>query len=437
MVELNDTHDPGLQSFVAAANVAACDFPIQILPLGVFSVNGGAPGGGGIAIGDQILNLRVALDAGLFDGVAREAADAAAGSTLNPLMALGQDHWSALRARASALLRADGPEADVGPALVAMRDAEMHLPAAIGDYTDFFASINHATNAGKLNRPDNPLLPNYKHVPIAYHGRASSIRVSGTPVIRPLGQTKAADAEAPAFGATARLDYEMELAFYTGPGNALGQPIGLDETGGHIFGVSILNDWSARDIQGWEYQPLGPFLGKNFASTCSPWVVTMEALAPYRARSFKRPEADPAPLPYLASEQNDKWGGLDIKMSVAIASAEMRAGGTAPLLIGEANFKDMYWTIFQMLAHHTSGGCDTRPGDLMGSGTASGTKPGTYGSLQEVSQAGRESFQLPSGESRTFLEDGDEVLMTAYCNGGGYGRIGFGECRAVIEPARG
>ena len=431
MAELNGTHDPDLRSYVAAANAADCDFPIQNLALGVTSH------GGGIAIGDQILHLKAALSAGLFAGTAGEAAEAAAGSSLNPLMALGPDHWSALRARASELLRSDGPEADVRPALMPMQDAQMQLPAAIGDYTDFFASINHATNAGKLMRPDNPLLPNYKHLPIAYHGRASSIRVSGTGVQRPNGQTKAADAEAPAFGPSKRLDYELELAFYTGPGSTLGKPIKLDEAADHIFGLSILNDWSARDIQGWEYQPLGPFLGKNFASTCSPWVVSLEALAPFRARAYRRPDGDPEPLPYLASEENEKWGGLDIKMSVAIASAEMRAEGTAPHIIGAANFKDMYWTIFQMLAHHTSGGCDIRPGDLMGSGTASGTKPGTYGSLQEVSQAGRETFELPTGETRTFLEDGDEVVMTAYCSGGGYGRIGFGECRAVIEAAKG
>ena len=431
MAELNGTHDPALKSFVAAANEGDCDFPIQYLALGITME------GGGIAIGDQILRLKAALGAGLFAGTAKEAAEAAAGPSLNPLMALGPDHWSALRARASDLLRFDGPEADVRSALTPMADAQMQLPAAIGDYTDFFASINHATNAGKLMRPDNPLMPNYKHVPIAYHGRASSIRVSGTPVMRPHGQTKAADADAPAFGPCKRLDYELELAFYTGPGSALGKPIKLADTSDHIFGLSILNDWSARDIQGWEYQPLGPFLGKNFASTCSPWVVTTEALAPYRARAFRRPDGDPEPLPYLSSEENEKWGGLDIKMSVAIASAQMRAAGTAPHVIGAANFKDMYWTIFQMLAHHTSGGCDTRPGDLMGSGTASGTKPGTYGSLQEVSQAGRETFALPSGETRTFLEDGDEVVMAAYSSGGGYRRIGFGECRAVIEPAKG
>ncbi len=298
MVELNASHDPGLKSFVATANETDSDFPIQNLPLGVTS------DGGGIAIGDQILGLRAALNAGLFESLARDAAEAAAGSSLNPLMALGQDHWSALRARASELLREGGPEADVRPALVPMEGAQMQLPAAIGDFTDFFASINHATNAGKLNRPDNPLLPNYKYVPIAYNGRASSIRVSGTPGIRPFGQTKAAEAEAPAFGACQRLDYEMELAFYTGPGTELGKPIPLDGTADHIFGLSILNDWSARDIQGWEYQPLGPFLGKNFASTCSPWVVSMEALAPYRARAQQRPAGDPAPLPYLSSEAN-------------------------------------------------------------------------------------------------------------------------------------
>ena len=431
MLELNATHDPDLKSFVAAANHAANDFPIQNLPLGVTSE------GGGIAIGDQILILRRALDAGLFQGRAKDAAEAAAGPTLNPLMVLGPDHWSALRVRASELLWEDGPEADVRPALIPKADVEMQLPVEISDYTDFFASLNHATNAGKLMRPDNPLLPNYKYVPIAYHGRTSSVRVSGTPVTRPNGQSKAPDAEAPEFGPCKRLDYELELAFYTGPGNDLGEPILLDETGDHIFGLSILNDWSARDIQGWEYQPLGPFLGKNFASTVSPWVVTLEALAPYRTRAWKRPDNDPDPLPYLSSEGNEKWGGLDIKMSVAVASAKMRSAGMPPNIIGEANFKDMYWTIFQMLAHHTSGGCNTRPGDLMGSGTASGTRPGTYGSLQEVSKAGLETFELPSGETRTFLEDGDEVVMTAYCSSGGYARIGFGECRAVIEPARG
>ena len=430
-MELNATHDPDLKSFVAAANHAANDFPIQNLPLGVTSE------GGGIAIGDQILILRRALDAGLFQGRAKDAAEAAAGPTLNPLMVLGPDHWSALRARASELLWEDGPEADVRPALIPKVNAKMRLPAEIGDYTDFFASLNHATNAGKLMRPDNPLLPNYKHVPIAYHGRTSSVCVSGTPVTRPIGQSKAPNAEVPEFGPCKRLDYELELAFYTGSGNDLGDPIPLDETEDHIFGLSILNDWSARDIQGWEYQPLGPFLGKNFASTVSPWVVTLEALAPYRTRAWKRSDGDPDPLPYLSSERNEKWGGLDIKMSVAVASAKMRSAGIKPHVIGEANFKDMYWTIFQMLAHHTSGGCNTRPGDLMGSGTVSGAETETYGSLQEVSKAGRKTFELPSGETRTFLEDGDEVVMTAYCSSGSYTRIGFGECRAVIEPARG
>ncbi|NQV54467.1 MAG: fumarylacetoacetase [Rhodospirillales bacterium] len=436
MPELNDTHDPKRKSFVAAANEAGNDFPIQNLPLGVFSIGGSSPHGG-VAIGDQILDIAAALKAGLFGGAARDAAEAASGAILNPLLSQNSAHWSALRARVSELLAEDGPKDDVAKCLVAMTDAEMHLPTQIGDYTDFYASINHATNAGTLFRPDNPLLPSYKHIPIAYHGRASSIQPSGEAIIRPNGQTKAPDADAPSFGPCKRLDYEMELAFYGGPGNALGTPISLEDTESHIFGLCLLNDWSARDIQAWEYQPLGPFLGKNFASTISPWIVTLEALAPYRTRSFKRPDGDPAPLPYLASDNDEKWGGLDIQMQVAITSAKMRADGQAPYVCGQAPFKDMYWTIFQMLAHHTSGGCDLRPGDLMGTGTVSGTKPGSYGSLLEISRGGQEPFDLPSGESRTFLEDGDEVIMSSHCEGGGYARLGFGDCRGIVLPARG
>ncbi|MBT3989820.1 MAG: fumarylacetoacetase [Rhodospirillaceae bacterium] len=442
MTLLNETHDPNLKSWVASANEAGSDFPIQNLPFGIFQRHSNPEGTntlprGCVAIGDQILALTHVLAKGLLTGKAEAAAEAALGSTLNPLMALGAEHWSALRSQLSALLREGGAEAELKERLIPMSEVEMCLPVDIGDYTDFYSSINHATNVGKLFRPDNPLLPNYKHIPIAYHGRSSSIRVSGTPAKRPMGQLKAPDAELPVLTACKRLDYETELGVFVGPGNELGETIPLDEAEDHIFGFCVLNDWSARDIQAWEYQPLGPFLAKNFATTISPWIVTMEAMAPYRQGVYQRPADDPQPLAYLTSDAHEKSGGLNIVLDVAIATEKMRSEGQAPMVVGTPVFKDMYWSVFQMLTHHASGGCNLQPGDFYGSGTISGTSKDQLGSLLEATVGGKETLEFPNGETRTFLEDGDEVVMRAWCEQDGAARIGFGECRSVILPASG
>ena len=435
MTQLNDTHDPALTSWVASANELGCDFPVQNLPFGVFRRAGTAEAfRGGVAIGNQILDVGAAIHAGTLSGA---GADACKEETLNTLMGLGKSAWSDLRGQLSALLR-DGGDADKGAAcLVPMADAEMTVPASIGDYTDFYSSINHATNVGKMFRPDNPLLPNYKYVPIAYHGRSSSIRISGTPTKRPMGQLKAPDADAPVFAACKRLDYETELGVYVGPQTELGETVPLDKAEDYIFGMCILNDWSSRDIQTWEYQPLGPFLAKNFSSTISPWIVTMEALAPYRREVYQRPDDDPAPLAYLTNADHEKSGGLDINLEVAVATKAMRKNGDAPQAIGTPDFKDMYWTIFQMFTHHTSNGCDFNPGDFYGTGTISGTGPDECGSILEVCKGGKKPIDFPGGETRTFLEDGDEVVMRAWCEGDGKPRIGFGDCRSVITPADG
>ena len=435
MTQLNETHDPGLKSWVAAANRAGTDFPIQNLPFGIFATDSGAGPTGGVAIGDQILDLAQVVAMDLFDGPAQQAAAAASGPTLNPLMALGQDHWSALRRRLSELLRQGGPADILEAALVPMAAARMSVPARIGDFTDFFTSVNHATNMGNMNRPDNPLLPNFKYVPIAYHGRSSSIRVSGTSTRRPLGQIKSPDQAAPVFAPARRLDYETELGIYIGPGNNLGEPFPMAEAEDHVFGVGILNDWSTRDVQAWEYQPLGPFLAKNFSSIISPWIVMTEALAPFRTNAFRRPAGDPAPLAYLTAPGHDAAGGLDIQFETSILTAKMRQDGQAPQIIGTPNFKDQYWTMAQMVAHHVSNGCDLRPGDCLGSGTISGAERDQLGSLTEANYGGKQALEFANGESRMFLEDGDEVIMRAWCEHDGAVRIGLGECRSVIEPA--
>ncbi len=442
MTDLNETHDPKLKSWVASANKVGSDFPIQNLPFGIFERHSNAEGTnttprGCVAIGDQILVLQHVLAKGLLDGKAEKAAEAALGPTLNPLMALGREYWSALRAGLSALLREGGAGEALKDKLIPMSEVTMQMPADIGDYTDFYSSINHATNVGKLFRPDNPLLPNYKHIPIAYHGRSSSIRVSGTPSKRPMGQLKAPDADLPVFAACKRLDYETELGVFVGPGNELGETIALDNAEDHIFGFCVLNDWSARDIQAWEYVPLGPFLAKNFATTISPWIVTMEAMAPYRQEMAQRPDGDPAPLPYLTSDAHAKSGGLDINLEVAIATTKMQEAGDTPFIVGSPVFKDMYWSVFQMLTHHASGGCNFQPGDFYGSGTISGTQDDQLGSLLEATVGGSQEITFPTGETRTFVEDGDEVVMRAWCQKEGAARIGFGECRSIILPASG
>ena len=425
---LNETHDPGLRSWVDSANSPASDFPIQNLPLGVFRAPGGRPTIG-IAIGDQILDVRTSVELGLLSGLPDPLSAAVRASTLNPLMTLGHQGASILRREASRLLAADSATPD-HRILVSAADVTLDVPSAIANYTDFYASIAHATNVGKLFRPDNPLLPNYKYVPIAYHGRASSIVVSGTSVRRPAGQVKGADT--PVFRRSERLDYEAEIGCFCGPGNPLGQPISIDEAENHLFGLCVVNDWSARDIQAWEYQPLGPFLSKSFATTVSPWVVTYEALAPFRCASAQRSPGDPAPLDYLRSATIEASGGFDVTVDVRLRTANMRRDGVAPQLVSRSSLRELYWTLGQMVAHHTSNGCNLLPGDLIATGTVSGSSRDAQGCLLEITQGGQLPLALPAGEVRTFLADGDEVIMRAFCERAGYARIGFGECAGII-----
>ena len=439
---VNETHDPQLTSWVVSASTPGTDFPIQNLPLGVFTRRGrDASPRVGVAIGEQILDVSTCLREALFDGFAVVAAEACASPVLNDLLALGRDYWSALRRQVSALLRVDSPAYRSDPRLggrilIPMAEAGLLLPIAIGDYTDFYASVFHATNVGRMLRPDNPLLPNYKYVPIGYHGRASSVVVSGTPVRRPNGQTKRDDAGPPAFGPSQRLDYELEVACVIGPGNALGEAISIAEAEDHLFGVCLLNDWSARDVQRWEYQPLGPFLAKSFATTISPWIVTMEALAPFRCPAFARPEGDPHPLPYLDSPEDQARGGLDLTLEVYLRSQPMRDQGKPPMRLSRGNFRDMYWTLAQMVTHHASNGCNLRPGDLLASGTVSGEAKDARGCLLELTWGGKEPLELPNGETRRFLLDGDEVILRGYGEREGYVRIGFGECRGEVLAAQ-
>jgi fumarylacetoacetase len=433
---IDETHDPARRSWLASANDHA-DFPIQNLPLGVFAPAGGTPRGG-IAIGDEIFDLAAALERGLFDGLAAKAAQAACGASLNPLFALGGAARSALRARVSAILDADGKERTRIEDLRLLHraaDCRLELPAAIGDYTDFFAGIHHATNAGKLFRPDNPLLPNYKYLPIGYHGRASSITVSGADVRRPNGQRKPASEAIPSFGPSRSLDYELELGVWIGPGNALGTPVAIADAANHIAGFCLLNDWSARDIQAWENQPLGPFLGKSFATTISPWVVTPEALAPFATAQAARPAGDPQPLPYLIDAADQAGGAFDIELEVSLLTPGLQAKGLTPHQLARSNTRHLYWTVAQLVAHHACGGCNLRPGDLFGTGTVSGPDDTALGSLLEVSAGGRRPVTLASGETRRFLEDGDSVIMRARCRRDGFATIGFGECRGTIAPA--
>jgi fumarylacetoacetase len=436
---IDRTHSPSRQSWVASAN-GHPDFPIQNLPLGVFTPPQGGGARGGIAIGEEVFDIAAALELGLLNGAARQAAEAAAGATLNPLFALPHAARTALRARVSDLLDADGAErARIeglrGRLLHRAADCRLELPAAIGDYTDFFAGIHHATNAGKLFRPDNPLMPNYKYVPIGYHGRASSIVASGTPVRRPSGQRKPASETVPSFSPSHNLDFELELGVWIGPGNALGAPISIADAGEHIAGFCLLNDWSARDIQGWEYQPLGPFLGKSFCTSISPWVVTPEALAPFRATQPKRPAGDPEPLRYLANAADQANGALDIALEVFLLTPGLAAKGLKPHLLAGSNTRHLYWTPAQLVAHHSCNGCNLRPGDIFGTGTISGPTDDELGSLLELSAGGKRAVELASGESRRFLEDGDTVILRAHCAREGFAGIGFGECRGTIMPA--
>lgn len=432
---LNETHDPALTSWVASAQAPGNDFPIQNLPFAVFRRRDVANDTwrGGVAIGDRIVDLRAAAAAGLFSGETQVAARAAAADTLNAFMAQGPAAWSALRLALSRALRPGGlreaQQNKLAACLVPQAEAEYALPARIGDYTDFYTSVHHATTIGKQFRPDNPLLPNYKWVPIGYHGRASSIAVSPHAFRRPVGQTMPPGASVPVVGPSKRMDIELELGIFIGPGNASGEPIGIVDAEAHVFGLVLFNDWSARDIQPWEYQPLGPFLSKNFASTISPWIVTLEALAPYRA-PFLRPADDPQPLPYLDAPANREQGAIDVQLQVDLEAGDAKA------TLSRTSYRHAYWTIAQMVTHHTINGCNLQPGDLLGTGTLSGPTPAEAGSLIELSQGGKQPIALPGGATRSFLEDGDTIVLRGWCEKPGAARIGFGECRGTVLPAR-
>ncbi len=429
---MNTTHNPNLRSWVASANIPGNDFPIQNLPFGVFRKRVPGLHHVGVAIGDQVVDITAARNEGLFSGLAEEAAEACSDDTLNRFLSLGKFHWSELRKRLSFLLSDMSERAKVERCLVPVEEVEMQLPLAVGDYSDFYASVYHATNVGSMFRPDNPLLPNYKHVPIGYHGRASSIVVSGTDIKRPEGQAKSDDAPVPVFSPSTQLDYELEVGFFVGTGNEMGKPIRISEAEQHIFGLCLVNDWSARDMQKWEYQPLGPFLSKSFATSVSPWIITLDALEPFRCPAFERPVDDPAPLPYLESVTNTLRGGIDLRLEVCFTTRRMRESKIESMLISSGTFADMYWTIAQMLAHHTSNGCNMRAGDLLASGTVSGPTKESRGCLLERTWRGSEPLQFPTGETRKFLEDGDEVIIRGFCEAEGHVRIGFGECRGTV-----
>ncbi|NEP16691.1 MAG: fumarylacetoacetase [Leptolyngbya sp. SIO4C1] len=424
------THSPQLRSWVAAANVPDTDFPIQNLPFGVMQRSRLEPPRLGVAIGDQIVDLSAWVQQGLLHDLPEKLKVACVADSLNPLMSLGRWASSALRRRLSHLLAVDSPLAH-SAALLPMSAVTLHCPAQIGNYTDFYASIYHATNVGRLFRPEQPLLPNYKHVPIAYHGRASSIVVSGTSIYRPSGQRRpVTPGEGPTFGPSQRLDYEAEVGFLIGPGNRLGQPIPAWKAEQHLFGLCLVNDWSARDLQAWEYQPLGPFLGKSFATSLSPWVVTTDALIPFRCEALTRPPGDPPPLAYLLPAGD----AIDLTIEVWLQSAQMQQQGIDPMLLSQAALAALYWTPTQMIAHHTSNGCNLQPGDLLASGTVSGAEPSSWGSLLELSQQGKQAITLPTGEQRKFLADGDRVTLRGYCKAPGAVRIGLGNCSSQIVP---
>lgn len=439
-LSIDHTHDPALRSWVAGANDERTEFPLQNLPLGMARVAGSTGAFRPFtAVGDQALDLILAADLGVFPKALSEALRACEGLGLNPLMAAGPALRVECRHALVAVLdeRADAEwPGKLAGALVPQSSLEFTLPCRIGDYTDFYAGIHHATAVGKLFRPDQPLLPNYQWVPIGYHGRASSIGVSGQQFRRPMGQSKAPDAEAPSFGPSKRLDYELEVGALVGRGNALGAPIGIDQAEDQLFGLVLLNDWSARDLQAWEYQPLGPFLAKSFATTISPWVITMEALAPFR-RPFHRPEGDPQPLPYLQGDTNRASGAVSIQLEVHLQTARMRETGAPAHRLMRSDFADCYWTFAQMLTHHASNGCNLQPGDLFGSGTQSGPGPDQGGSLLELTQGGKQALTLPGGEQRTFLQDGDSVALVGFCEAPGRRRIGFGPCMGTVLPASG
>lgn len=432
--EINETHDPNLKSWVESANDPNTDFPIQNLPFCNFRHKSAEYGSRiGVRIGDSILDLVefaganprswwvTELQAWKLDDPRRLSPGASA--EIRKVLLKELESGASLESKAG-----------LEKVLVAVDDVDYLPTFAISDYTDFYSSIYHATNVGSMFRPDNPLLPNYKYVPIGYHGRASSIVISGTDIKRPHGQNRSDQEAPPVFIPCKSLDYEMEVGFFVRQGNELGTPIPINEAEKHIFGLCLVNDWSARDIQAWEYQPLGPFLAKNFATTISPFVVTMEALAPFRVPAFERPDGDPQPLGYLNDEQDQTFGGIDVTLEVYIETQKMRDEKIEPYRLSRSNMKDLYWTIGQMLTHHASNGCNLQTGDLIATGTISGKEKGTRGSMLELSWRGTEPVELPSGEQRRFLEDGDEVIMKGFCEREGFRRIGFGECRGRIVP---
>jgi fumarylacetoacetase len=432
---IDATHDPALQSWLPSANGPQTDFPIQNLPFGRFR-RAGEAWRIGVAIGDQILDLAAAREHGRWAPALHDALAPLAAGDLNAFMGQGTAARRALRQALSQAL-AEGGQPSLGASLVPQAEAELGLPCRVGDYTDFYVGIHHATVVGKLFRPDNPLLPNYKWVPIGYHGRASTLLPSGQPFVRPRGQLMAPGAEAPRLAATQRLDFELELGIVIGQGNALGAPVELADAEEHVFGLTLFNDWSARDVQAWEYQPLGPFLSKNFASTVSPWIVTLEALAPFR-RPFVRPAGDPAPLPYLDGTANRESGAIDVALEVLLQTPRMRQAGLPPVCISRSNFADAaYWTVAQLVAHHTVNGCALAVGDLFGTGTLSGPRPEQAGSLLELTQGGRQAITLPNGEERVFLQDGDSLRLAGRCERPGWRGIGFGPCEALVLPAPG
>lgn len=436
-IAVNATHDPAARSWVAGSNEADGDFPLQNLPLGVFRRRGSDEAfRGGVAIGTQILDLGGVADAGLLGGAAAAAVALARGPALNALMQAGFAASSALRAALFAALRSGSAlQSRLEALLVPQSAAEMTLPAVVRGYTDFYTSIHHATAVGRLFRPDQPLLPNYRWLPIAYHGRASSLGVSEQEFPRPMGQILPAGGAVPELAASRRLDYEVEVGVFIGSGNPQGTAIPVEVAEDHVFGLCLLNDWSARDLQAWEYQPLGPFLGKNFATTISPWVVTLEALAPFRL-PWTRPAADPAPLPYLDDAELRRAGAFDLQLDVYLQSERMHARGLSPERLSRANFKDAYWTVAQMVAHHTVSGCNLQAGDLLGSGTQSGPESAAAGSLLELSAGGTRDLVLRSGETRRWLEDGDRVTLRARCERTGCTAIGFGDASGRVLPAR-
>jgi fumarylacetoacetase len=424
--QTDHTHDAAARCWVEGANGHAA-FPVQNLPLGLFSDGDSGPRAG-VAIGDHVLDLAGAVDAGLLPGL--DTLGDVTRERLNELLALGAEVRVALRHALFALLTDGDRKGEVSPFLVPMDRAELHLPCEVGDYTDFYAGIHHATRVGKLFRPDNPLLPNYRHVPIGYHGRASTVVVTGHPVKRPQGQLPGG--ESPRFGPTERLDLELELGVWIGPGNSIGSPIPIADAHDHVAGFCLLNDWSARDVQAWEYQPLGPFLAKNFLTTVSPWIVTPEALAPYRGPAFSRGAGEPAPLPYLADADDTAHGGLVLELAVWLQTRAMREGGIAEVRLSAGSSGALYWTVAQMVAHHTVGGCRLMAGDLFGTGTVSGEANGSEGSLLEMTDGGKRPVTLPTGESRTFLIDGDRLRISAEARAPGYATIGFGDCTGEV-----